>query len=159
MLNFRFGRSFIFIYILSILGVFDTSYLTETHLRGAALVCGAISNLSKCNVVATSSYSAIYGIPVSLLGLLFYIAIMLGVGIYYARSRNLTLLHWLIVFTGAGVLFSLYLLYIQAFVLKAFCQYCLASDLLTLMIFTILIVRYKRDSKSPRPTFSTDKGN
>lgn len=151
--NFRLSRSFALIFILSLLGIIDMSYLTETRLRGAALVCGAISNISKCNVVATSSYSAIYGIPVALLGLLFYIAVALGAA-YYSRGKNRLILRWLLIFAGAGLIFSFYLLYVQIFVLRALCQYCLASDLLTALILVILIVLYKRD----RARFSTDNG-
>lgn len=150
---------FLFLSLLVFLGVVDTAYLTETHLRRTALVCGAISSLSGCNIVASSSYSEIYGIPVALLGLLFYLAVITGTAFYYWHGRNKSLLRWLTAFTGAGLFFSLYLLYVQATVLKEFCQYCLISDLLTAIIFAILAVSYRRNRKLSPAAFSTDKEN
>ncbi|MCL5016308.1 MAG: vitamin K epoxide reductase family protein [Patescibacteria group bacterium] len=135
------------IFILSLLGLADTGYLTESHLNRTALVCGAVSSLSKCNLVANSSFSSIYGVPVALLGLLFYLAVFFGTAFYFWRGRNNHLLRWLIILAGAGLIFSLYLLYVQAFILKAFCQYCLASDILTIAIFIGLLVQYKKDKK------------
>ncbi len=144
MSNLKLGKPFILLYVLCLLGIIDTLYLTETHLRRAALVCGAVSGLSKCNIVATSAYSVIYGIPVAILGLLFYVAVLTGTA-YYSYGRNKLILRWLLFFVGAGILFSFYLLYVQAFILKAFCQYCIASDLLTALILIIFIILYKRD--------------
>ncbi len=123
----------IFISALSLLGILDTGYLTYEHFQNATPAC---SLLNGCELVLTSTYSVIMGIPLSLLGLVYYL-ILIGLSLY-GLYRNSGLAYKLIALvSGAGFLASLYLVYLQKFVIESWCQYCLFSATITTIIFII----------------------
>ncbi|PIS43343.1 hypothetical protein COT23_01765 [Candidatus Kaiserbacteria bacterium CG08_land_8_20_14_0_20_50_21] len=127
----------ILILILAFCGLADSFYLTQSELNGTPLLCN-IQNLSSCNVVATSQYSHIFGIPISELGILFYCIIFvlaaLEIIIYDQLIR-----HALQTISCIGVLSSLYFTFIQIFVIGSFCIYCSVSALITILIFILAI--------------------
>ena len=133
------------IIVSSLLGVADMSYLTSAHFNKAPLICGAIPALSSCNAVASSAFSLIYGVPVSLIGLIFYLMLLGGIAFYCFYRSSYRLLSTLFYLTLAGLAFSLYLVYTEAEILHQFCQYCLSSDILTVIIFFSLWVALKKN--------------
>jgi uncharacterized membrane protein len=119
--------------ILSIIGVLDASYLTWSHFQGGDVGCFLVEG---CNVVLESGYALIFGIPVSLLGLMYYSLIFIGI-IFYNFSRKASLIKNISIFTVVGFLASIWFLYLQAFILKEYCSYCLVSALASILLFLL----------------------
>ena len=115
--------------LLSFLGLVDTLYLGIK--RGKPVPCTITTG---CEEVLNSRYSAVAGIPISWFGFAFYLTVFGAAA--FARfgddERLLNLIFWPAV---AAFLISLGLVAIQAFVLQAFCQYCLGSAILSTLIF------------------------
>jgi uncharacterized membrane protein len=125
--------------VLSLLGLGVAGYLTYIETNSVVAICGPIGD---CNSVQSSPYARVLGfLPVGVLGLGGYLAILL-VWLYgrYRRDR-LASYAPLVLFGLAlfGTLFSIYLTYIELFVIHAVCLWCLSSALIiTLqMVFSI----------------------
>ncbi len=113
-------------------GLADAVYLTVHHLTAEPVPCSLISG---CETVLTSQYAEYQGIPLAALGALAYFAAF-SLAILAAFGNRLM---WL-VFGAQVALMSavtIWLLYLQAFVIGAFCQFCLLSALAT---FTMLVI-------------------
>lgn len=117
--------------LVSLLGFADATYLTVTHYTGTAVPCTITHG---CDVVTNSVYSEILGIPVALLGALFYLAIF-GLVFVAMESANQKLLRLAGRLTLAGFLFSLWFLFAQAFLIGAFCQWCIGSAITSTLLF------------------------
>lgn len=117
--------------VISFLGFLDASYLTVKHYLGTSLTCALFEG---CDVVTTSKYSEILGLPVALLGAVYYISIFLFVA-YYLDSGKLRVFSLAAYATVAGFVASLGFIFIQVFVLKALCIYCLFSALTSTLLF------------------------
>lgn len=138
------------ILILAFFGLADAIYLTQHGLSGAPLLCD-IQNFSGCNVVAASQYAQVFGIPLAAFGVLFY-SILFVLAALEIVMFNKTLRRLLQVSALVGVLSSVYFTGLQMFVIGAFCIYCLASALITLLIliFATLIEPIKeRPDRTP----------
>ena len=121
--------------ILSLAGLADAAYLTVQALTGETLVCGGSPD---CFRVLGSSYARVAGIPVAAFGSLAYFgafsfATFAAFG--YERARTFFAI---IVWAMFGV--TLWLLYVQAFLLHAFCQYCLFSAALVFMLAASVVL-------------------
>ena len=120
--------------VISLAGLADATYLTVTHLTGDDLVCGAPGG---CSAVLGSVYASVAGIPTAAFGALAYFvafssATLAAFG--YARARTLLMLVVMAMF-GA----TLWLLYLQAFILHAFCPFCLLSAALIFLLAGIVV--------------------
>jgi uncharacterized membrane protein len=107
---------------LVLAGIAVAGYLTWAHYSGETVACLR----SGCETVQKSSYSEVAGVPVAALGLAFYAAMFLLVS--WDESENVRVAAAALAFVG--VLFSAYLLVLQAFVIHAFCIWCVANDVL-----------------------------
>ena len=121
--------------IVSLAGLADAAYLTVQALTGETLVCGGSPD---CFRVLGSSYARVAGIPVAAFGPLAYFgafsfATFAAFG--YERARTFFAI---IVWAMFGV--TLWLLYVQAFLLHAFCQYCLFSAALVFMLAASVVL-------------------
>ncbi|MFZ3044022.1 MAG: vitamin K epoxide reductase family protein [Minisyncoccia bacterium] len=125
----------ILILILAFFGLADSIYLTQHELNGTPLLCN-IQNLSGCNIVATSQYSHIFGIPLAEFGILFYAVIFVLAALEIVLYDQL-LRRALQGIALVGIISSLYFTFIQIFVIGAFCIYCFASALIALFIFVL----------------------
>ncbi|MDP2650209.1 MAG: vitamin K epoxide reductase family protein [bacterium] len=125
--------------LLSAVGLIDAGYLAYSRFSHSELSC---SFLDGCNLVAASPYSVLFGIvPLAYLGFLFY-ALMLVLALVLL-SRNTPLVRQTaLLFSAAGVLSSAYFTYLQIFVIKAFCVYCLISAALSVLIFSLMLKLY-----------------
>jgi uncharacterized membrane protein len=110
---------------LALLGLAIAAYLTYTHYARSAIACPT----SGCETVQSSEYALVAGVPVALLGLVGYAVILVGLALPRGSGRTVVLGA-----AVAGSLFSLYLLVVQAFEIHAFCAWCVASDVLILLI-------------------------
>ncbi len=117
--------------ILPALGIAVSAYLTAIHYDDGLLVCG----LSDCHMVQTSDYAELLGIPVALLGLGMYVAVLTLVVARWLRPA-LTVYATVSTFAIAlaGVVFAAYLTYVELFVLEAICQWCVVSAVLTTLL-------------------------
>ena len=140
---------------VSFLGFLDASYLTVKHFVGTPLPC---SVLHGCEEVTTSQYSVIGGIPVALLGAVYYLAIFILIlsvlrrnmfsssGVENVAEENEDkLLNITVRLTVIGLLASLWFIYLQLFVIKAICLYCMFSAFtsITLFVFGIIVLKFK----------------
>lgn len=114
--------------LLSFLGLVDTLYLGIK--RGTPIPCSITTG---CEEVLNSRFSAVGPIPISWFGFAFYLAVFSAAAfaVFSDDDRLLKLVFWPAL---AGFLISLGLVGVQAFILKAYCQYCLVSAALTTLI-------------------------
>jgi uncharacterized membrane protein len=116
--------------ILCLIGIADASYLIYKHYKKKPLTCPVNDD---CTVVTESKWSSIFGIRTEVLGLLYYVGMLAAV---IVLTNYLSEFVFLIqIGTGLGLLFSLFLTYIQFFKLKHFCFYCLSSGIVSLLLF------------------------
>jgi len=116
--------------VVAFLGMVDALYLTV--MRGVHVPCSVTGG---CNEVLTSAYSEIFGIPLSMIGLVFYFTVFcLAVLDAFEVGQLLRYVFWLAL---PAFVITLVLLYLQAFVILHFCQYCLASAAFVSTIFLI----------------------
>lgn len=125
------GSLVVFILFVALIGFADSSYLTLEHFQGRIPPCTV--GIS-CEAVLTSAYSEIAGLPVALLGAIYYLLVLIGVFAYF-ESRNQRIFKITLILTTAGFLASLAFVYIQVFVLHSYCQYCLLSALTSTILF------------------------
>ena len=124
---------FILTSIFSLIGLADAIYLTVQHLTGASLRCTIISG---CSEVLSSSYAHIGSIPLAAVGAFAYFVVFsLAVLAIFRYPLVRTLLA---VVVGLMSLTTLWLLYLQAFVIHHFCQYCLLSAGVTIVLTVLL---------------------
>ncbi len=140
----------IFLLVVALLGFADAAYLTVEHYQGTVPPCTIVSG---CETVLTSSYSVIAGVPVSLLGALFYLAVLVGV-FAYLESKKTAPLKWAMLLTVFGILFSLWFIYVQAVLLGAWCLYCLGSALTSTILFISACVVFKKYQQRNDPLSS-----
>lgn len=131
--------------ILVLIGVLDSAYLLIYKISKNNAMC--LGN-GDCATVNASRYSEIYGIPISLLGLLAYLAI-LALIIFEIRNIITKENSNLMVFgiSLVGVIYSAYLTYIEFYVIFAVCPFCIISAIAITMIFIISIVKLLKASK------------
>ena len=131
--------------LLSLLGLADAIYLTVEHVTGQSVRCTIISG---CSEVLSSSYAVVAGIPLAMIGAAAYFSVFsLAILAVFGYRLAGALLTPLVI---AMFLVSLWLIYLQAFVIGAFCQFCLFSAAITLclLIAILLVHRLHRLEKS-----------
>jgi uncharacterized membrane protein len=122
--------------LVSLAGVFVALYLMLYKLGYiGTLVCA----VGSCETVQTSRWATLLGFPVATWGVAFYV-VVLAVSLYgltdaMADSRRVS--QALVVMTGTGVLFSIWLTYLELFVIHAICQWCVVSAILVTVLFVI----------------------
>ncbi|MBI2449193.1 hypothetical protein HYV49_02765 [Candidatus Pacearchaeota archaeon] len=119
--------------VLALLGIIDSAYLAWTHFMKKQLVCP----IDGCEVVVESKWNKIFFVRNEILGLMFYIAVLIGAILLFQGS---SIKIWLVIISGIGLLFSAFLVYVQARIIKSYCFYCLISALITLLIFLNLLM-------------------
>ncbi len=128
--------------LVSLVGLADAIYLTVEHLAGRSVQCTVTAGCSK---VLASSYATVGPAPLAALGALAYfttfsLATLAAFG--YARTRTL-----LTVVVSLMFAMTLWLVYLQAFVIQAFCQFCLLSAATTTTLLILVIAgRYSATS-------------
>ena len=127
---------------LALAGAGISGYLLWVRQTGATLVCAT----GGCETVQSSQYSEILGVPVSLLGLVSYLALLVTA---LLRGENARLVHTALALTGA--VFSTYLLYVQIELIGAVCQWCLASDVILTLLAVLCAERLRRLAARPQP--------
>ena len=119
--------------VLGFLGFLDSIYLTISHYSGSSVVCSVVHG---CNEVLGSEYAVIFGIPLAVTGVVFY-SLVIILSVAFLDERNSLFLKLLVGLTSAGFLASLWFVYLQAFVIHAFCLYCLGSAATSSLLFSL----------------------
>ena len=121
--------------ILSLIGLLDALYLTIEHLTGQSVRCTVTAG---CSEVLSSSYATIAGVPLAAFGALAYFtAFSLATLAAFGQRRPRPLFALLAAIMAA---MSLWLLFVQAFVLHHFCQYCLLSAIISFSLAALAVV-------------------
>lgn len=121
---------------LSFLGIADSWYLFQSAVTDTALTCDIGAGLDGCNIVAQSPYSQLLGIPLALYGVGFF-ALLFVVGAILLMVQSRLLEKGLLALAAFGALASVVFVYIQFFLIKALCIYCLLSAAITFVLFYI----------------------
>jgi uncharacterized membrane protein len=121
---------------ISLAGLADAIFLTVEHLTGSNLTCVVTAG---CSEVLGSQYAVVHGVPIAALGALAYFsafstATLAAFGYRWAGAC-------LVLLIGPMLGTTLWLLYVQAFVLHAFCDYCLLSAAFTFALVALIIAQ------------------
>ncbi len=149
--------------ILGFVGLLVSLYLLSSKIFNLDPVCG----ITSCGIVNSSEYSYLLNIPISAWGVLFYLAVIAGgieIGLIQTKRNSILfrlkhLLHldipeeqyYLVMkklvfaLTVTGVIFSSYLTYIEAFVIQAWCQWCLVSAWITICLLVLSLSFWKKE--------------
>ena len=127
---------------VSLIGFIDAAYLAAKHYLGTPIPC---SLLEGCEVVTSSIYATIAGIPIALVGTFYYLTLFIA-SIAYTDTGRAGIIRMAAYTTIIGFLVSLLLLYLQLFVIKALCMYCLISLGTSTILFLLGVVVIKRGS-------------
>lgn len=131
------------IFVFSVIGILLSGYLTYVHYAPEQLddsFCN-FSDFVSCSTVNSSSYATFFGMPVALIGVFGFL--LLGVLSLGKVKYHRVLLFY---FSLGALLFMLYLLIIELFVLKAICLYCVFTLIDILLIFLVSAVYFGRES-------------
>jgi uncharacterized membrane protein len=121
------------------LGVAVSTYLTIAHYSTSKVLVCSSSGTINCERVTTSPQSTFLGIPVALLGLLWFMA-MTALCVPRAWSSNLPVQVARLAVAIAGMGFTLWLVYAEMFIIGAICLWCTAAHLLAFILFVITVL-------------------
>ena len=121
--------------VVALAGLADGIYLTIHHYTAEPVPCGEAFD---CGAVLTSAYAEVAGIPLAAFGAAAYFAAF-SLALLASFGNRLM---WKVFTVQVALmwLFTLYLLYLQAFVIKAWCQFCLISAAITFTLLMIAII-------------------
>lgn len=133
-------KSFIAIFVLALLGFADATYLTVEHYTNKIPPC----SIGSCETVLTSEYANILGVPVSLMGTIFYLIILISLILFWDLKKPIfaRLPMW---FSFLGAVISILLVALMVFVIHSICIYCVFSDVITVIISIIFLVILKKE--------------
>jgi uncharacterized membrane protein len=123
---------------ITLLGVAVAGYLTYIHYAGIRPLCGR--NGGGCEIVQTSEYSKLAGVPVALIGLIGYVAILASLLVPENETSRLAT----VLFTVVGFGFSAYLTYRELFSIHHICEWCVSSAVLVTVLMCLAIWRFLR---------------
>jgi uncharacterized membrane protein len=130
--------------IVALIGLADAIYLTVEHITGQSVRCTVISG---CSEVLSSPYATIHGYPLALLGAIAYFTVF---GLAVLAAFGYPLVSRLLLFVVTLMfLMTLWLLYLQAFVIHHFCQFCLLSALVTTTLAALVAIASRRATGRP----------
>jgi len=118
---------------LGALGILVSGYLTLKRLSGGSLAC---TRWAQCDVVNSSPYATIGGVPVAFIGLAGYLVLfgLAAVAVLTQEVRRRQALWASFILSVGGLLFSIYLTYLELYVIQALCSWCVASAIIILLL-------------------------
>lgn len=127
--------------VLALIGLGIASYLTYVHYAGIKPACTAGES---CTKVQTSVYSKLAGVPVALMGLIGYVAILASLLVRETETSRFATL----IFTLGGFGFSAYLTYRELFSIHAVCEWCATSAGIMTILMLMSVWRFLRGDES-----------
>jgi uncharacterized membrane protein len=130
-------------FVVLALAILISGYLSYLKLDNTPAVC-LTGGAFDCGTVLNSSYSELAGIPIAWLGLAVNLTVtallLLENRVAFLREYGVTLVFGIVLF---AFLFSVYLVYIQAAIIQAFCPWCLTHEALITILFVLSIIRLR----------------
>ena len=127
--------------IVSLIGLADAIYLTVEHVTGQSVRCTIVAG---CSEVLSSQYAVVAGMPLAAIGAAAYFSVFSLATLAAFGYRLAGTLLTVLVLGMFSV--SLWLIYLQAFVIHAFCQFCLLSAAVT-TVLTIIVLFARRGAR------------
>jgi uncharacterized membrane protein len=126
-------------WILSLAGLADSIWLTIVHYNSSVtLICPANSTIN-CEKVITSPQSIVFGIPVAVLGLAFYLFLAVANSPWAWRMTWPPVRYARVASMVVGIVFVLYLVYTELFTIKAICLWCTSVHVITFALFVLIM--------------------
>ncbi len=124
-------------FVLALAGLGVSIYLTIAHFTESALAGCSESGLVNCTKVTTSPQSYVFGIPVAVLGLAFYVfaVAIMSPWAWRAARREIHLLR--VASLVVAICFVLYLIYAELFIIGSICLYCTSVHAITFVLFVL----------------------
>ncbi len=139
--------------VVALLGLGVAAYLAYVETQGARAVCGPVGD---CNAVQSSPYARLLGVPIGVLGMVGY-ALMLAAWAWPRWHHDRLAAYAPLALFGLaffGVLFSLYLTYLEPFVIGAVCAWCLSSAVLITLLMVLSLGPLLTAIQPPRPDYA-----
>jgi uncharacterized membrane protein len=131
--------------LMSLVGLFVSAYLYLYKIgRIGTLACGT----GACETVQTSAWSRFAGVEVALIGVVGYAALLVVALIALQPAARRWPANLLTVLASGGVLFSAYLTYLELFVIRAICRWCVGSALIILSILILALLARRDEAES-----------
>lgn len=128
-------------FVLSLLGLADSTYLTITHFSHTKLFCPS-SGFINCQAVTTSAQSRLLGIPVAFLGLIFYVALT-AINLPPLWRRPERWIAWTrLAMVVGGMAMVIWLLVAELFIIKNLCEYCTGVHIVTFLLFILVVATF-----------------
>ena len=131
--------------VLVVVGLLISGYLSYVKLTEVPMVCVQNSDVFNCEVVQNSAYSRIAGIPIAWFGFAVYVALFILLSlqnrINFLKDNGVLVFFGLTLFSW---LYSMYLVYLQFFVLQALCPWCLAHEVVMTLLFIVSCLRLRK---------------
>ena len=121
--------------MVAVIGLADSGYLTVKHLRGDYVRCD-----NDCSAVLGSKYADVSGVPLAGIGAIAYIAVLIAAllaALGYRRAR-----HAVAFLAMPMAVISLWLVYLQGFVIHSFCRYCLLSAAACITLAALVLTEW-----------------
>lgn len=128
------------IFVFSLFGLGVSAFLLYEYSLSGPVICPLGGG---CDIVRASPYSQILGISLPILGIIFYLMMVI---LSIARSQKLTskvLLNLKLFISVVGVGFGIYLTFLEAFVIKAYCFWCVLSFIISIIILALVFLSSK----------------
>lgn len=136
---------------LALVGAFVAAYLT---LYKIGIIGQLACRIGSCTTVQSSRWATFLGLPVAAWGLGFYVTLfvvtLIGLQERFLDSRRISL--FLVLASGIGTGFSAWLTYLEAFVIRAWCQWCVVSALIVAGIFIASVLDLRELASEPLET-------
>ena len=132
--------------LLSLAGFFVSLYLYLYKIgRIGTLACGT----GGCETVQTSPFSRFLGLEVALYGVVGYLVLLVLSMDTLRRPAAANSSRLLLILSGAGLAFTIYLTYLELFVIKAICRWCVGSAVIITLIFIVALLDWRRRAAPP----------
>jgi len=126
--------------VFSLLGIADGTYLTVAHYSGIVQLACPDVGIINCAKVTSSSYSMIHGVPVALLGLIFFVVMFVLQLPFFWRSQADWFRYARLGFAILGIIFVFWFVYVELHLLRAICLYCTYVHILTFCLFVTTVI-------------------
>jgi uncharacterized membrane protein len=128
--------------VICVLGLADAAYLTFEHFTSSSTLACSDKGAVNCLKVTTSSYSKVLGIPVALLGLIFFVAMVVLCLPQLWRSQQKSVRQLRLAAASVGMLSVLYLVWVELFKVDAICLWCTGVHVLTFVLFALVVIEF-----------------
>jgi uncharacterized membrane protein len=126
--------------VFSLLGIADASYLTIAHYTTKVVLACPATSFINCQKVTSSSYSEVHGVPLVILGLIFFVGMLFLQLPASWQSQNHRLRMARLIFSLTGLISVFWLVYVELYRIGSICLYCTGVHILTFLLFAVTTV-------------------